>query len=255
MMAMQSELTERIRERYGRVRDTVAEHAQKAGRPPDSVRVVVVTKTQPLGVVQAALAAGVQVLGENYPEEAAEKIEGLRQALAAGPGFNVEWHMIGHVQSRKAKLVAGYFSLVHSLDGMKVAQKLNHAAGELARQIPVLLEFNVGGEQSKHGWDASEKSLWPQLVPEVEAILALPNLRVQGVMTMPPLAADPEEARTYFRRLRRLRDFLAPRVPGAEWSELSMGTSADYAVAVEEGATLVRVGQAVLGPRAAAEGE
>jgi uncharacterized pyridoxal phosphate-containing UPF0001 family protein len=113
----------------------------------------------------------------------------------------------------------------------------------------VLLEFNVGGETSKHGWNASDEALWPGLLADVLAIAALPNLKVRGLMTMPPLSTGVESARRYFQRLRRLRDFLAERAPQAGWTELSMGTSSDYAVAVEEGATLVRVGQAILGPR------
>ena len=126
-------------------------------------------------------------------------------------------------------------------------------ADEAQRDLPALLEFNVGGEAGKQGWHAADESTWPSLLPSVEAIAALPRLKIRGLMTMPPLVSDPEEARPYFRRLRGLRDFLATRVPGASWGELSMGTSVDYPVAVEEGATLVRVGEAILGPRPAAE--
>jgi hypothetical protein len=254
MMNLQSEPVEQIRERYGRVMEIVSSSATKVGRQPQSVRVVLVTKTQPLAMVRAAIGAGAQILGENYAEEAVAKIEGLRQMRAAGSGFAVEWHMIGHVQSRKARLVAENFAMVHSLDSLKLARKLDQAAGELGLRLPVLLEYNVGGEAAKQGWAASQESLWPQLLPDAEAVAALRNLKVRGLMTMPPLSAQPEETRNHFRRLCRLRDFLAARLPQAEWSELSMGTSADYAVAVEEGATLVRVGQAVLGPRPAAEG-
>jgi pyridoxal phosphate enzyme (YggS family) len=157
--------------------------------------------------------------------------------------------MIGHVQSRKAPLVAQHFALVHSLDSLKLAQRLDRSAAELGRTLPVLLEFNVSGEKSKHGWDASEESLWKGLLTDVNAIAALPGLKVRGLMTMPPLSTDPEAARVHFRKLRRLRDFLSRQVSQAEWDELSMGTSVDYAVAVEEGATLVRIGQAILGPR------
>jgi uncharacterized pyridoxal phosphate-containing UPF0001 family protein len=124
---------------------------------------------------------------------------------------------------------------------------------EAERELPVLLEFNVGGETGKEGWDAAEESVWPSLLPEIERIAALPHLKIKGLMTMPPLANDPEDNRHFFRRLRSLRDFLAAKVPGPSWDELSMGTSVDYPVAVEEGATLVRVGEAILGPRPAAE--
>ncbi len=157
--------------------------------------------------------------------------------------------MIGHVQSRKARLVADHFELLHSLDSLKLAQRLNRFAAERNRVLPVLLEFNVGGEESKSGWDASNESQWERLLPELNLLLDLPNLGVRGLMTMPPLEADPDQARRFFQRLRLLRDQLASHFPQADWRELSMGTSADYAVAVEEGATLVRVGTAIVGAR------
>ncbi len=248
-----SDLVDPIRERYLQTLDTITVAARKSNRLPESVRLVVVTKTQPLEVVQAAIEAGAKILGENYAEEAVEKI----QALALRPPhFAVEWHMIGHVQSRKAQLVAEHFALFHSLDSLKLAQRVDRFAAQFKRKLPVLLEFNVGGEESKHGWSASDESRWSDLLADVNAIAALPNLQVRGLMTMPPLfdpsaslRTGPSAARPYFERLRRLRDFLSERAPHIKLSELSMGTSADYAAAVEEGATLVRVGQAILGPR------
>jgi len=238
-----------IRERYLRVLETVAAAARKGGRSGDAVRLVVVTKLQPVDVVRAAIEAGAQILGENYAEEAAQKIEAL------GPQPEVEWHMIGHVQSRKAHIVARHFALVHSLDSVRLAQRLSKSAAEVGRALPVLLELNVSGEKSKHGWQAADEAHWDDLIEEIRTIASLSNLKVRGLMTMPPLSTDPEAGRVYFEKLRRLRDFLGPRVPAAEWHELSMGTSADFGVAVEEGATLVRVGQAILGPRPQAEGE
>ena len=169
------------------------------------------------------------------------------QSLAEQSG--VEWHMIGHVQSCKARLVADHFALLHSLDSLKLAQRLDRFAAERDRILPVLLEFNVGGEESKSGWNASDEAQWNRLLPDVSAILDLPNLRVHGLMTMPPLETDPNEARRFFAGLRRLRDHLASQFSQVDWHELSMGTSADYPVAVEEGATLVRVGTAIVGAR------
>jgi pyridoxal phosphate enzyme (YggS family) len=157
--------------------------------------------------------------------------------------------MIGHVQSRKARLVVDHFALLHSLDSLKLARRLDRFAAERNRILHVLLEFNVGGEESKAGWDASQESQWDAILPEVADLLDLPHVRVHGLMTMPPLETDPEDARHYFQRLRRLRDRLASQFPLGDWNELSMGTSADYAVAVEEGATLVRVGTAIVGAR------
>jgi hypothetical protein len=232
-----------IRENYLFTLEQIANAARKSGRNPDEIKLVVVTKSQPLEVVQAALDAGVRILGENYPEEGVTKIQSLpRQS-------GVEWHMIGHVQSRKARLVAEHFELLHSLDSLKLARRLDRFAAEQNRVLPVLLEFNIGGETSKAGWDASDESRWDALLPEVQAILDLPNLHVRGLMTMPPLETDPGHARRFFQRLRLLRDQLASAFPRADWRELSMGTSADYPVAVEEGATLVRVGTAIVGAR------
>ena len=238
-----SDLVDGIRERTLTALDRIADAARKSGRRPEDVRLVVVTKSQPLEIVQAAIEAGARILGENYPEEGVMKI----QSLAGQSG--VEWHMIGHVQSRKARLVADHFALLHSLDSLKLAQRLDRFAAEANRVLPVLLEFNVGGEESKSGWDASDESHWDALLPDVTALMDLPHLQVRGLMTMPPLETDPEDARRFFQRLRRLRDHLADRFPQADWRELSMGTSADYAVAVEEGATLVRVGTAIVGAR------
>ena len=238
-----SDLVSSIRENYLFTLDQIATAARKSGRAPEDVRLVVVTKSQPLEVVQAALEAGVHVLGENYPEEGVTKIQSLPHQSG------VEWHMIGHVQSRKARLVTEHFELLHSLDSLKLAQRLDRFAAEGGRVLSVLLEFNVGGEESKSGWDASDNSHWDVFLPDIRSILDLPNLRVHGLMTMPPLETDPEDARRFFQRLRLLRDHLASVFPQADWRELSMGTSADYTVAVEEGATLVRVGTAIVGAR------
>jgi len=205
----------------------------------------VVTKAQPLGVVQAAVEAGADLLGENYPDESVSKISSF------GPESGVEWHMIGHVQSRKARLVIEHFDLLQSLDSLKLAKRLDWMAKEAGRILPVMLEFNVGGEESKYGWPAQHEKDWSTLYPVIESILSLENLQIRGLMTMPPLETDPEGARIYFRTLRLLRDHLAERYPRASWRELSMGTSADYEVAVQEGATLVRIGTAILGSRPA----
>jgi len=236
-------LITQIRERYQRTLESIAAVARSVGRDPESVRLVVVTKAQPLEVVQAAVQAGARILGENYPEESVSKI------LAIEPEIGVEWHMIGHVQSRKARLVIEHFDLLQSLDSVKLAERLNRMAQEANRVLPVMLELNVGGEESKYGWLAAQEKDWPALYPEIETILGLENLRLRGLMTMPPLETDPEQARVYFRALRLLRDHLAARYPQADWRELSMGTSADYEVAVQEGATLVRIGTAIVGPR------
>ena len=236
-------LVESVQKNYQKTLSQIADAAHAVGRDPESVKLVVVTKKQPLSLIRVAIAAGVKVFGENYPEEAVKKMQSL------GEKNTVEWHMIGHVQSRKASLVAENFALLHSLDRLKTARRLDRFSAELGRKLPVLLEFNVGGESSKHGWDASDESRWEELLPDVEEILLLKNLDVQGLMTMPPFFSDAELARPYFRQLRRLRNYLRDRYPQVKWEQLSMGTSGDFHIAVEEGATIVRVGQAIVGSR------
>jgi pyridoxal phosphate enzyme (YggS family) len=236
-------LTQQIRSRYERVLERISVTAREVGRDPEAIRVVVVTKTQPVEIARAAIEAGVAILGENYPEEGVMKIH----TLASQSG--VEWHMIGHVQSRKARLVAENFVLLHSLDSLKLAKKLDGFAGETGRVLPVLLEVNVGGEASKYGWVVRNQAEWSEIYSPIEAIMDLPNLKLNGLMTMPPWETNPEDARVYFQKLSLLRDHLAERYPQANWNELSMGTSSDYEIAVQEGSTLVRIGTAIVGSR------
>ena len=234
---------ESIRERYLETLENIARAARSGGRDPESIKLVVVTKAQPVEVAQAAIEAGAHILGENYAEEGVMKLQSLREFSA------VEWHMIGHVQSRKAQLVAENFNYLHSLDSLKLAKRLDRFCGEAGRILPVLLEFNVGEEQSKSGWPAWNETLWPALLNELSSILAMPNLKVRGLMTMPPLGQTAEFSRPYFKKSKRLQTYLALQFPQADFAELSMGTSTDYEAAVQEGATLVRVGTAIVGPR------
>lgn len=238
-----SELVESIRIRYLATLDKIAVAARKAGVDPRSVKLLVVTKSQSVEVTRAAIEAGANILGENYPEEGVLKLQALREFSA------VEWHMIGHVQSRKAQLVAVNYHFLHSLDSLKLAKRLDRYCGETGRSLPVLLEFNVGGEESKGGWPAWDETRWPELLSELAEILALPNLKVRGLMTMPPLGETAEFSRSFFRKLKHLQEYLSAQFPQVDLSELSMGTSFDYEAAVEEGATFVRVGTAIVGVR------
>jgi len=231
-----------IEQNFHRVCERVTQAAQRAGRQPEAVRLVVVTKGHPLPAVEAAIAAGARHLGENYVQEAVAKIEALE-------GAAVTWHMIGHVQSRKARSVVEHFAWLHSLDRMKLASRLSRFAVEFERDLPLLLECNVSGEASKSGWPAWDEAGWPALAEALAPVLDLPRLDVRGLMTMPPFTPDPEDTRPHFQRLRRLRDFLAKRFPAHSWEELSMGMSHDYEIAIQEGATMVRVGTAIMGPR------
>lgn len=229
-----------LAERLEQVRERIAAAAKRAGRSPDDVRLVAVTKGQPIDVLRHAYELGLTDVGENRVEEAMPKL----RALA---GIACRWHMIGHVQSRKAREVAQHFQMVHSVDSLRLAQRLGRAAGAAGRDLPVLLQFNVSGEASKYGWPAAEPNKWNELLDDVSQVCALQHLRVRGLMTLAPLGPDSEAARPTFQRLRRLRDFLAERVPDASWSDLSMGMSDDFEVAVEEGASLVRIGRALFG--------
>lgn len=238
-----SQISERIEENYRGVLDRIASAARSVDREADSVRLVVVTKGHPVERVQAVAEAGALLLGENYVEEAQPKID----ALADQAG--VQWHMIGHIQSRKAKPVAENFDCVHSLDRMKIARRLDRFSAEINRRLPVLLELNVSGEESKYGWPAWDEEKVRELLGVVGKILEFPCLQVRGLMTMAPFLPDPEAARPYFRRLRRIQQVLIEAYPHADWRELSMGMSADFEVAIQEGATIVRIGTAILGER------
>jgi pyridoxal phosphate enzyme (YggS family) len=232
-----------IRANMEHVMERIQTAALGAGRDPASVGLIVVTKGHKPERVQEAVAAGASMLGENYIEEALEK-------MAHFPDRDgVKWHMIGHIQSRKTRLVVENFHFVHSLDSYKLAARIDRFAGELNRQVPVFLECNMSGEGSKYGFAAWSAGQWATLTEEAERIAELPNLDVKGLMTMPPYFDEPEQARPYFQRLDQLRYYLCEHLPQVNWSELSMGMSGDYEVAVQEGATLVRIGTAIMGPR------
>ncbi len=232
-----------IRENFIQVSERIERAAQSAGRAANDVRLVVVTKGQPVDVIRAAVDAGARILGENYPEESQPKIEAL------GRSIPVEWHMIGHLQSRKSAIVVDCFDFLQTLDSLRLAERLERQLSERGRVLPVLIEVNVSGEESKFGWPAWDEAHWPGFRSEVEKLLAFPHLALRGLMTMPPLYDDPEQTRPFFVRLRRLQEYLRQRVSAGSFDELSMGTSADFEAAVQEGATLVRVGTAILGPR------
>ncbi len=162
----------------------------------------------------------------------------------------LEWHMIGHLQSRKARLVCEHFAYLHALDSLKLAERLDRFAAELGRKLPVLLECNVSGEQTKFGYPVWHEDSWQELAGGILPVYwILPHLQVRGLMTMAPFFDEPEPARPYFQRLRRFQAFLMKYFPQADWAELSMGMSGDFTVAVQEGATLVRVGTAIMGAR------
>ncbi len=226
-----------------RVQDRIAAAAVRAGRDPASVTLVAVSKTQPVEQLIRAYELGVRHFGENRVEEAAPKIAAFRRAVTDP---SVVFHMIGHVQSRKADDVAALFDRVHSVDSVKLLERLARFAGRRAAPLPVLLEVNVSGEASKYGFDATRRD---EINAAVEAAARLERVRLDGLMTMAPIVTQAELARPVFRALRELRDELAARYPAVDLPQLSMGMTDDFEVAVEEGATLVRVGRAIFGER------
>jgi len=238
-----AELVQKIKTNLSSVKELIVKSAEKVGRDASQVKLVAVTKLLPAKVIHAGVEAGIRCFGENYPEQAAEKIGSLNL------GDAIEWHLIGHIQSRKAETVCKYFDMVHSIDRMKIARYLERYANEQNRVVPVLIEVNLSGEESKYGWEASREESWENLLPEFRKIVSYQNLQVRGLMTMPPLFHDPEKTRPIYRKLNRLQQFLMHHIPDATWDELSIGTSFDFPIAVEEGATMVRIGTEIFGPR------
>ncbi len=211
--------------------------AERSGRPLESVRLVGATKSVPVEQIAEAIAAGLRYAGENRLQEALPKIEALQ-------GQPIQWHFIGQLQRRKVRSVIGLFGLIHSVDSLELAEEIDLRARAAGLRQAVLLEVNIGGEASKAGFHPDE------LETIVQQVGGLPSIKVEGLMTIPPPVEDPEQARPYFRRLRDLAKRVAERgFPQVTMDELSMGMSNDYQVAIEEGATMVRVGTAIFGVR------
>jgi pyridoxal phosphate enzyme (YggS family) len=226
-----------IKQNLEQVYARIGAAAQSCGRRPDSVKLVAVSKTVPVEKIREGILAGVVDLGENYVQEAREKIE----TLADQP---LTWHFIGHLQSNKAKYAARMFDLIHSVDSVKLAQALDKEARKNGKLQPVLIQVNIAGEQTKSG--VSEAAA----VELVKQVSRLENLSVRGLMTMPPYFNAPEKVRPFFRKLRELRDRIAAmNLPGVSMDELSMGMTGDFEAAIDEGATLVRIGTAIFGER------
>ncbi len=237
-MNSKAQRQEQLRQGLERVHERMAVAAVRANRRPDDVKLVAVSKTHPAEIIREAIAAGVTDLGENRVQEAEGKIPEVGRKAA-------RWHLIGHLQSNKARRAVELFDVIHSLDSAALAQRLDRVCGEAGREeLPVLIQIDLGQEATKSGAAESE-------VPEIiDAIRQSPRLRLMGLMTLPPYFDNPEQARPFFRRLRELRDELgAQGVFGDTSGELSMGMTHDFEVAIEEGATMVRVGTAIFGAR------
>lgn len=226
-----------VKDNLAHVLDRIAHAARSAGRDPNDIRLVTVTKTQPLECLQQIIEAGSTHIGENYIQEAREKID----RLAHSP---VQWHLIGHLQTNKAKHAVRMFDLIHTVDSQKLAEELNRQAGKIGKQQAVLVQVNISGELTKSGISAD------RAMQLVRSIRDMPHLQVRGLMTIPPFFGAAEQSRPIFCALRELcRHIHDDLSMGDHFKELSMGMTDDYEVAVAEGATLVRVGTALFGER------
>ncbi len=228
--------SESVARRLALIRERVAEAALRKGRRPEEIKILGASKAQPPEKIREAVEAGLEILGENYVQEA-EKKKALLSDLP------VSWHLIGYLQKNKARKALQLFDLIQTVDRPEIAQRLSRLAQEMGRTLPVFIEVNVGGEETKAG-------ILPEKVPDlVRLIKDLPALDLQGLMTIPPYSPDPEDSRKFFRKLRELKEQVEDFYELKHPLELSMGMSHDYEVAVEEGATLVRIGTALFGPR------
>ena len=227
-----------IADRVAAVRERIARAAERAARPPGEVTLVAVSKTHPVPAVREAFAAGVCDFGENRVQEAEGKVEATADLAAAG----LRWHLVGHLQSNKARRAAALFDVVESVDSVELGHRLAREAAAAGRVLRALVQVDLAGEETKFGLEEAE------LFPALEALREAPGLRVEGLMVLPPYLDDPDAVRPFFRRLRALAD--RARGEGLlAGSELSMGMSHDFEAAVEEGATIVRVGTAIFGER------
>jgi PLP dependent protein len=232
------------------VNERIENAATRAGRDPSEITLIAVSKTFSAAAVLAANRVGVQNFGENRVEEASEKIPQFDQLCLADHSAiqapNITWHMIGHLQSRKAKQAAELFGFIQSIDSISLASKLDQSAAALGKLIPILIEVNISGEASKYGLTPEPRA---SFITTVGQILDLPHLDVQGLMTVAPIVDQPDQARPYFRSLRVLRDELRVRFPERTWPHLSMGMTSDFQAAIAEGATIIRIGRAIFGER------
>jgi len=230
-------MIEDIRERIARVHEAIERAALRSGRKPENITLVAVSKTIGPPLIQQAVDAGINNLGENRVQEAAEKVEQV-----SGPALS--WHLIGHLQSNKARHAVKMFDFIHTVDSVDLAHRLDRIAGEMGRTPAVLVQLKLGDEPAKSGAD-------PRDLPAiVEALDSARNLRLRGLMVIPPLSESANNTRGYFKRLRDVLDGLNQgRTSGRQLAELSMGMSGDFEIAIEEGATMVRVGTAIFGSR------
>ena len=218
------------------IKQRIAAAAAKSQRAPDSIKLLAVTKTVPPVFLGKAIDAGITMFGENYVQEAKEKIAVIEE--------RIQWHMIGHLQTNKAKYVVNLFDYIHSVDRMELAEEINRRAGLISRKINILIEINTSGEKTKSGIEAS------QALELIQDVSVLENISIKGLMTMAPYSSNPENSRPCFSELKKLqKNIIKEGIKGIQLDELSMGMTDDFEIAIEEGATIVRIGRAIFGER------
>lgn len=238
-----------LRERLNTIHSRIVQSARRAGRDPSEIQLIAVTKNIPVEAIREVMSIGIRHIGENKVQEALAKWKELRRTMdpstllrAGDPRLTtIQWHFIGHLQTNKVRDAVQVFDWIHSVDSLRLAEKINQECQRIQKIMPVLIEVNVSGEQSKYG-------VRPEELPVLlEQTAAFKTIRIEGLMTMAPVVSDPNQARSYFQQLTRLRDQLKWGLP--PFSHLSMGMSQDFEVAIEEGATMVRIGTAIFGDR------
>ncbi len=225
-------------ERISDILKRISRAAMRSGRDPGEIKLIAVTKTVPVEVIKEAIDAGLRVFGENRVQEAKEKIPVISSGF---PDIQIEWHMIGHLQKNKAKYAVRLFDLIHSVDSFELMDEINRHAQRIGKIQDILIEVKLSPEATKHGIQREK------LLSLLEYSKGLKNIKVSGLMTIPPLSEDPSHSRTYFRELRTLLE--KSRESGFNLNELSMGMSDDFEIAIEEGATMVRIGRSIFGNR------
>jgi len=231
-----------LRERIEQIQERIDKAARRSGRKSAKIELIAVTKEKSAAVVKSLSENGISKIGESYLSEALFKINILAE-------YKLEWHMIGNIQHGKEAQIALNFEEVHSVGRLQIAETLNKKAKQFNRTLPIYLEFNVSGEDTKHGWNAWKESQWEKMLPALDQVMGFSSLEIKGLMTMAPYSVNPEDARPYFIKLRKLGEYLSRNYPKTNLNGFSMGMSGDFEIAIEEGATALRIGSALVGPR------
>ncbi|MBF0112663.1 MAG: YggS family pyridoxal phosphate-dependent enzyme [Desulfamplus sp.] len=237
-----------IKDRLATIKTQIADAAKSCGREPEEITLVAVSKKKDVDTVLDAINSGVKIFGENYIQEATDKIDAIRQKIGQKIDLDIKWHFIGHLQSNKAKVAVKYFDLIHTVDSIKLAQEIDRQAEKIGKIQDILIQVNISQEETKSGTEADDA------ISLVESISSLKSLSLKGLMGMPPFFDEPERARPYFRELAKIRDriekmHITSISNSISMEHLSMGMSGDFQVAIEEGSTMVRIGTSIFGTR------